>query len=108
MSAGLDPILEHGEAEGAVGYQQRSLGLSGHGDPFLADLGPNLFFGEDSSASGAAAEAVIPGLRHLLDPPPCLGKDAPGLVDDVHVAPYVAGVVVGGYKRLGFEVEPAG
>ncbi len=66
-AAGLDAVLEHGQTEGAVGYQQRRAGVGGHLDPGFADLAPQLFFGQDAAAAGAAAEAVVAGFVHFGD-----------------------------------------
>jgi hypothetical protein len=51
-------ILEHGEAEGTVGYQDRGSGLYRHVHPFDIHTFADLFFGEDSTAAGTAAEGL--------------------------------------------------
>ena len=40
-TAGLDAVFEHGQAEGAIGYQERRAGGPSHPDPFDVDPLPS-------------------------------------------------------------------
>jgi len=103
VAATLDPVLEHGQTEGAVGHQQRRAGGGGHLGAGLANAAAELLFGEDAPSPAAAAEAVAAVLRHLGDRPAGGGEEGPGSSVDVGVAANVARIVVGageGFRNI--------
>ncbi|KKU12556.1 MAG: hypothetical protein UX18_C0019G0002 [Candidatus Azambacteria bacterium GW2011_GWC2_45_7b] len=66
-AAGFDAVLEHGETEGAVGYQQGRAGVGGHLDSGFTDFAAQFLFGDYAAAPGAAAEAVVAVFVHFGD-----------------------------------------
>ena len=78
----------------------------GHLYPGNVDTAAELLLGEDAAAAGAAAEAVVAALVHFGVIRRQPARICPGLVDDVHVAPEVAGVVVGEVERCRRQFDP--